>query len=218
MCEFCGFEVSIIPAVRIVLGDLQSPVSVVSQRRIRWRKGWKSASRATCAILSAITNDGKTTPSSLGSFIGIDGAAITRHLDRLEEQGLLVRERGTADRRVVHLKLTRKGSRLVPKLVADSKATNAKFLAGLTSAEQKKLHEVAASSRPQTCWSGTSSSGGRPVGRGLAEPLPDGRYDTGRTCSLWPRPMSSLGGLWFRRVSIPRQPPEGRTTIPEDIV
>jgi DNA-binding MarR family transcriptional regulator len=99
-------------------------------------------SRATCAILSAITNDGKTTPASLASFIGIDGAAVTRHLDRLEDQGLLVRERSTTDRRVVNLKLTPKGSRLVPKLVADSQATNAKFLAGLTSAEKKGLQEI----------------------------------------------------------------------------
>ena len=71
-------------------------------------------SRATCAILIAITNDKKTTPASLASFIGIDAAAITRHLDRLEKQGLLVRERSTTDRRVVNLKLTRKGSRLAP--------------------------------------------------------------------------------------------------------
>ena len=99
-------------------------------------------SRAACAILSAIVNDGKTTPAALATFIGIDGAAVTRHLDRLEEQGLLVRERSTTDRRVVNLKLTRKGSRLVPKLVADSKATNAKFLAGLTSAEKKALQEI----------------------------------------------------------------------------
>ncbi|WP_259635350.1 MarR family winged helix-turn-helix transcriptional regulator [Stieleria sedimenti] len=99
-------------------------------------------SRAACAILSAIANDKKTTPASLASFIGIDAAAMTRHLDRLEEQGLLVRERSTTDRRVVKLKLTRKGSRLVPKLVADSKATNAKFLAGLTSAEKKGLQEI----------------------------------------------------------------------------
>ena len=99
-------------------------------------------SRAARAILSAIANDGKTTPASLAKFIGIDGAAITRHLDRLEEQGLLVRERSTTDRRVVNLKLTRKGSRLVPKLVADSKATNTKFLAGLTSAEKKALQEI----------------------------------------------------------------------------
>jgi DNA-binding MarR family transcriptional regulator len=98
--------------------------------------------RATCAILSAMKNDGKTTPASLASFIGIDGAAITRHLDRLEEQGLVVRERSTTDRRSVNLKLTRKGTGLVPKLVAESKATNAKFLAGLTSAEKQSLQTL----------------------------------------------------------------------------
>jgi len=99
-------------------------------------------SRAACAILSAITNDRKTTPAALASFIGIDGAAITRHLDRLEKQGLLIRERSTTDRRLVNLKLTRKGSRLVPKLVADSKATNATFLSGLTSVEKQGLQKV----------------------------------------------------------------------------
>jgi DNA-binding MarR family transcriptional regulator len=99
-------------------------------------------SRAACAILNAITNDRKTTPASLASFIGIDPAAMTRHLDLLEKQGLLVRERSTADRRVVNLKLTGKGARLVPKLVADSRATNAKFLAGLTSAEKKGLRKT----------------------------------------------------------------------------
>ena len=98
--------------------------------------------RTACAILSAIANDNKSTPASLASFIGVDPAAMTRHLDRVEKQGLLVRERSTTDRRVVNLKLTRKGSRLVPKLVADSKATNAKFLAGLTSAETRGLQEI----------------------------------------------------------------------------
>ena len=91
--------------------------------------------RATFAVLSAMFHDNKTTPAALAAFIGIDGAAITRHLDRIEKQGLILRERSAADRRSVNLKLTRKGSGLVPKLVAESKATNQKFLAGITSAE-----------------------------------------------------------------------------------
>lgn len=98
--------------------------------------------RGTFAVLSAITNDGKTTPASLASFIGIDPAAITRHLDRLEKQELIAREPSPTDRRSVNLSLTRKGSQLVPTLVADSKATNAKFLAGLTATEKRVLHEL----------------------------------------------------------------------------
>ena len=98
--------------------------------------------RATFAVLSAIFHDKKTTPAALASFIGIDGAAITRHLDRIEGQGLILRERSVADRRTVNLKLTRKGSGLVPKLVAESKATNKNFLAGFTSAEIKGIQQT----------------------------------------------------------------------------
>ena len=98
--------------------------------------------RATFAVLSAMFHDKKTTPATLAAFIGIDGAAITRHLDRIEKQGLILRERSAADRRSVNLKLTRRGSGLVPKLVAESKATNQKFLAGITSAEIERFQRT----------------------------------------------------------------------------
>ena len=98
--------------------------------------------RATWALLSAIFHHKKTTPVALASFIGIDGAAITRHLDRIEKQGLILRERSVADRRSVNLKLTRKGLDLLPKLVAESKATNQKFQAGFTSTEIKGIQRA----------------------------------------------------------------------------
>jgi DNA-binding MarR family transcriptional regulator len=93
--------------------------------------------RATWALMSAVFHHKKTTPAALASFIGIDGAAITRHLDRIVKQGHISRERSVADRRSVNLKLTRKGLDLLPKLVAESKATNQKFQAGFTSTEIK---------------------------------------------------------------------------------
>ena len=99
--------------------------------------------RATCAILCAIYHDKKKTPAALASFIGIDGAAITRHLDRIEQEGLVVREQSITDRRSVNLKLTRKGSRLIPKLIAYSKATNAKFVAGLSRSECDSFQRIA---------------------------------------------------------------------------
>ena len=98
--------------------------------------------RATWAILSAIFDHNKTTPAALASFIGIDGAAITRHLDRIEKQGFILRERSVADRRSVNLKLTRNGSSLLPKLVAESKATNQKFQAGFTATEIKGVQRT----------------------------------------------------------------------------
>ncbi len=98
--------------------------------------------RATSVVLTAICRDKKTTPAALASFIGIDAAAITRHLDRGEKQGLLVRQRSTEDRRSVNLKLTRKGTALVPKLIAESQATNEMFLAGLTRSEVGGIQSI----------------------------------------------------------------------------
>lgn len=43
---------------------------------------------------------------------------VTRLLDRMEEQGLIVRERGTVDRRMVRTRLTKKGLDLVGRLDA----------------------------------------------------------------------------------------------------
>jgi DNA-binding MarR family transcriptional regulator len=95
--------------------------------------------RASWAVLSAIQHHDKTTPATLASFIGIDRAAITRHLDRLEKQKLVQRDRCTTDRRTVNLNLTPKGGRLVLKLAAESIATNAKFTASLTQSENDAL-------------------------------------------------------------------------------
>ena len=91
--------------------------------------------RASWAVLSAIQHHAKTTPAELASFIDIDRAAITRHLDRLEKQELVQRQHSSTDRRRVNLKLTQKGLFLISELAAESMATNAKFTAGLIQSE-----------------------------------------------------------------------------------
>lgn len=98
--------------------------------------------RASWAVLSAMLHHGKMTPAELATFIGIDRAAITRHLDRIEKQGLIVRDRSSADRRSINVRLTAKGERLVPKIAADSKATNDKFTAGLTQSESNSIQAI----------------------------------------------------------------------------
>ena len=95
--------------------------------------------RASWAVLSAIVHHEKTTPAELAAFIGIDGAAVTRHLDRIVKQGLVSRRRSAKDRRSIDLKVTARGAALVPKIAAASMATNEKFLAGLTQAESEAM-------------------------------------------------------------------------------
>lgn len=63
-----------------------------------------------------------TTLATLARELESDPAAMTRVLDRLQAKGLIVRERSTADRRVVHLSLTEAGqtmAALVPPVLAD---------------------------------------------------------------------------------------------------
>lgn len=65
---------------------------------------------------------GQATVAYLARELETDPASMTRSLDRMEAKGLLVRERSTVDRRVVHVKLTPEGQRtaaLVPPVLAD---------------------------------------------------------------------------------------------------
>lgn len=57
-----------------------------------------------------------TTSANLARDLGIDPAAVTRALDRLEAKGMLRRERSTTDRRVVHLVLTEAGDAIAAKV------------------------------------------------------------------------------------------------------
>ncbi len=64
-----------------------------------------------------------------------DTGAMTRILDRLEQKGLVRRERGREDRRVVLLRLAPAGRALLPKLLAAATRVIEAHLAGFTAAE-----------------------------------------------------------------------------------
>ena len=91
--------------------------------------------RGAYAVLSAIHHDKKTRPAELATYLGMDGAAVTRYLDRIEELGLIERKPNAADRRATDIGLTTEGRRVVSRGRSSSKATNEKFTAGLTAAE-----------------------------------------------------------------------------------
>ena len=98
--------------------------------------------RGAFAVLSAIHVDKKSTPAELAAFLGVDGAAITRHLDRIEKKGLIERTHSSTDRRSINLALTNSGRRAVRQGRAHSKATNERFTSGVTSAEIERLQSM----------------------------------------------------------------------------
>ncbi|MET0400200.1 MAG: MarR family transcriptional regulator [Longimicrobiaceae bacterium] len=75
---------------------------------------------------------------------------VTRLLDRMEARGLVARRRGSPDRRVVTVRLTDDGLRLVDALDEPVQAMHARQLGHLSSAEQRTLGELLerARSRP----------------------------------------------------------------------
>ena len=91
--------------------------------------------RGAHAVLSAIHHDKKTRPAELAAYLGLDGAAITRYLDQVEETGLIERTPNAADRRSIHINVTTDGQRVISQGLSSSKATNEKFLAGLSTDE-----------------------------------------------------------------------------------
>jgi MarR family transcriptional regulator for hemolysin len=98
--------------------------------------------RGAYAALSAIHFDARCTPAELVGFLGIDGAAITRHLDRIEKNGLIERRPGASDRRSVDITLTPKGADTVKQGHAASRATNKKFIQDLSKEEVDALRST----------------------------------------------------------------------------
>jgi DNA-binding MarR family transcriptional regulator len=67
---------------------------------------------------------------------------VTRLLDRLEETGLVMRERDTTDRRLVTTRITPAGLRLLEQLDEPTVETHRKFLGHMTRAQLRMLIEL----------------------------------------------------------------------------
>ncbi|MGW7519080.1 MarR family winged helix-turn-helix transcriptional regulator [Streptomyces sp. NPDC054796] len=69
----------------------------------------------------------------------ISSAGVTLRIDRLEKDGLIVRERGPEDRRVVHSRLSEEGLERIDGLFAEHLENERRMLAGLSPAECRQL-------------------------------------------------------------------------------
>lgn len=60
-------------------------------------------------VIKIIGIEGKTTPSTIGNYTGMDRSSLTRMIDDLEKKGIVFRENDPEDRRKVLISLTDKG-------------------------------------------------------------------------------------------------------------
>ena len=96
-------------------------------------------SSAQFIILATLSLGSAKSASDLCKGISYDAGAMTRMLDRLEEKGLLRRSRDPADRRLVNLELTERGTEAMPRMRAASMRVLNRFLQGFTKAEARQL-------------------------------------------------------------------------------
>jgi MarR family transcriptional regulator, organic hydroperoxide resistance regulator len=89
--------------------------------------------------LLIISIQGKTNFRSLAQVLGVTPGNVTGIIDRLEEQGLVRRNPDLADRRIVWLEVTKKGSKLVSQLM---EAQNLLAIKILDLMDQKELESL----------------------------------------------------------------------------
>ena len=94
-------------------------------------------------ILSYLWNNDGVPLNELAKIHGTAKSTITGIVDTMEKNGLVVRDRGSADRRVILIRLTEKGNAMQDKSLDLNAITN-KCCADLNAAEIKKLRELLA--------------------------------------------------------------------------
>ncbi|MGH3142069.1 MAG: MarR family winged helix-turn-helix transcriptional regulator [Gaiellales bacterium] len=95
-------------------------------------------------ILNALKSELRRTQLVLARAVGIEGPTLTRHLDGMEQAGLVRRQRGTLDRRAVQVELTRAGHALHSRLLKTVISFNQKLRTGLSGDEEETLRSVLA--------------------------------------------------------------------------
>jgi MarR family transcriptional regulator, transcriptional regulator for hemolysin len=95
-------------------------------------------------ILSSLKSNERRTQLDLARAVGIEGPTLTRHLDRLEENGIVRRVRDGNDRRAVRVELTAEGERLFQTLRQAVIAFNRELTGGLTEPELERMRKTLA--------------------------------------------------------------------------
>jgi MarR family transcriptional regulator, transcriptional regulator for hemolysin len=102
------------------------------------------ASLATWVVLYGIERGGWDNQRNLAKDLRIEGATLTRHLDRMERDGLIVRTRDPDDRRQIRVQLTSEGRKLYRRLKTTAQRVGRHACRGLTDEDQANLRRILA--------------------------------------------------------------------------
>jgi MarR family transcriptional regulator, transcriptional regulator for hemolysin len=98
----------------------------------------------TWLILTSLKGQEWPIQVELARSLDIEGPTLTRHLDGLEQAGLVARKRDPTDRRATRVELTEAGHAKHAELVKAVIAFNGRLRAGLAEAEIEELRRLLA--------------------------------------------------------------------------
>jgi DNA-binding MarR family transcriptional regulator len=93
-------------------------------------------------VLQLVRENAPVTPTKLAKALAITSPAITTWLDRLEERGLVHRERDETDRRTQNVRMTPKGDELVTLAIGRLLEADRQVLKQLSQGERHMLLEL----------------------------------------------------------------------------
>ena len=94
-------------------------------------------------VIKMLEQIGDLSLSELSERIRAQNSTVTGIIDRMEREGLVVRERSTEDRRVVHIRLTTKGADLARDIPVEPMEILRQALSGLSTSEARDLLKIA---------------------------------------------------------------------------
>ena len=95
-------------------------------------------------IVTALKRNNHRMQRDLAAAVGIEDATLTHHLNRMEQAGVVVRQRDPANRRNQIVTLTEDGERMFSSLLASVVAFDRRLRQGLTAHELEMLRDLLA--------------------------------------------------------------------------
>jgi DNA-binding MarR family transcriptional regulator len=93
-------------------------------------------------VLKMLEGVGDLSLSELSERVRAQNSTVTGIIDRMEREGLVVRERSTEDRRVVHIRLTDSGARIAREIAVEPMEIFRSALENLSAGEMRDLLKI----------------------------------------------------------------------------
>jgi DNA-binding MarR family transcriptional regulator len=93
-------------------------------------------------MLQMLYKEGTIKVSDLADMLCISPGGLTLQCDKLEERNLIHRDRDEEDRRIVYLKLSEEGEKVVMQITRIKKRLLAKMIKGVSSEQLQLLHKL----------------------------------------------------------------------------